>query len=189
MRAAWRNLLVFVDTSSCRHHFWFSGRISFGEPSSQIRAIGQHSHNPPFWSTPTSHGRRAGLGGSRSCEWWFWSGVKGGSTADVCVVRRSTYLQSRFFVVFPDSCHSLVSSGILSTKILWRLQKVCRQLPRFTPRHESSYHSGPQSYIVCFVHLFLTLLWLLLFPMLSKHLERLPDSYRRYLIYIIGICE
>jgi hypothetical protein len=50
---------------SCRNHFRFSGRISFGEPSSQIRAIG----SPFFWSTPTSHCRRAGLGGSRSCEW------------------------------------------------------------------------------------------------------------------------
>jgi hypothetical protein len=32
-------------------------------------------------------------------------------------------------VVFLDSRHSLVSSGILSTQIL--LQSVCRQLPRF----------------------------------------------------------
>jgi hypothetical protein len=67
-------------TFSCRHHFWFSGRISFKEPSSQIQAIG----SPPFWSTPTSHCRRAGLGRSRSCEWWILSGVKGGLTPDVC---------------------------------------------------------------------------------------------------------
>jgi hypothetical protein len=33
-------------------------------------------------------------------------------------VRRNTYLQSGFFVVFPDSRHSLVSSGILGTQIL-----------------------------------------------------------------------
>jgi hypothetical protein len=33
-----------------------------------------------------------------------------------------------------------------------------------------------------FVHLFLTLLWLL-FPMLSKHPDRLTDSYRRYLYH------
>jgi hypothetical protein len=31
---------------------------------------------------------------------------------------RSTYLQSGFFVVFPESRHSLVSSGILGTQIL-----------------------------------------------------------------------
>jgi hypothetical protein len=91
-------------TFSCRHHFRFSGRISFGEPSSQIRAIGSLL----FWSTPTFHCRRAGLGGSRSCEWWILSGVKGDLTADVCVVWKSTYLQSGFFVVFPDSRHSLV---------------------------------------------------------------------------------
>jgi hypothetical protein len=36
-------------TFSCRHHFRFWGRISFGGPSSQIRAIG----SPPFWSTLT----------------------------------------------------------------------------------------------------------------------------------------
>jgi hypothetical protein len=48
----------------------------------------------------------------------FWSGVEGGSTGDVCAVRRSTYLQSGFFVVFPDSRHSLVSSGIIGTQIL-----------------------------------------------------------------------
>jgi hypothetical protein len=58
---------------------------------------------------------------------------------------------------------------------------VSRQLSRFAPRHESSYHSGSQSYIVSFVHLFLTLLFVLLFPMLSKHPERLTDSYQRYL--------
>jgi hypothetical protein len=34
--------------------------------------------------------------------------VKGGSTPDVCAVRRSTYLQSGFFVVFPDSRHSFL---------------------------------------------------------------------------------
>jgi hypothetical protein len=109
--------------------------------------------------------------------------VKGGSTADVCAVRGSTYLQSGFFVVFPDSRHSLVSSGILSTQILRRLQSVCRQLPRFAPRHESSSHFRPQSYILSFVHSFLTLLWLLLLLMLSKHSERLTDSYRRYLYH------
>jgi hypothetical protein len=48
----------------------------------------------------------------------FCIGVNGGSTADVCAVRRSTFLQSGFFVVFPESCHSLVSSGILGTQIL-----------------------------------------------------------------------
>jgi hypothetical protein len=52
----------------------------FREPSSQIRQIG----SPPFWSTHTSHCHRAGLGGSRSCERCILSGVKGGSTADVC---------------------------------------------------------------------------------------------------------
>jgi hypothetical protein len=166
-------------TSSFRHHCWFSGRISLGEPSSQIRAIG----SPTFWSTPTSHCRRAGYGGSRSCEWWILSGIKGGSTADVCAVRRSTYLQSGIFVVFPYSRHSLVSSGIIGTQILWRLQSICRQLPRFAPHHKSSYHSGPQSYILSFVHLFLNLLWLLLFPMLSKHPKRLPAFYRRYLYH------
>jgi hypothetical protein len=93
---------------------------------------------------------------------WVWLWID----ADVCAVRGSTYLQSGFFVVFPDSGHSLVSSGIPSTQILWRLQSVCRQLPRFAPRHES------------FVHLFLTLLWLLPCPMRSKHPERLSDSYR-----------
>jgi hypothetical protein len=60
---------------------------------------------------------------------------------------------------------------------------VCHQLPRFAPRHESSDHSGPQSYILSFVHLFLILLWLLLLPMLSKHSERLTYSYRRYLYH------
>jgi hypothetical protein len=54
----------------------------------QIRAIGSLS----FWSTPTFQCRRAGLSGSGSCEWWILSGVKGGSTADVCAVRRRTYL-------------------------------------------------------------------------------------------------
>jgi hypothetical protein len=34
-----------------------------------------------------------------------------------------------------------------------------------------------------FFHLFLTLLWLLLLPMLSKHPEWLTDSYRRYLYH------
>jgi hypothetical protein len=48
-----------------------------------------------------------------------------------CAVQRSTYLQSGFFVVFSDSPHFLVSSGILGTQILWRLHSVCRQLPRF----------------------------------------------------------
>jgi hypothetical protein len=43
------------------------------------------------------------------------SGVKGGSTADVCAVRRSSFLQSGFFVVFPDSRHSLASSNSLTT--------------------------------------------------------------------------
>jgi hypothetical protein len=71
-------------------------------------------------------------------------------TGTVCAVQRSTYLQSGFFVVFPDSRHPLVSSGILGTHILWRLQSVCRQLPRFTLRHESSYYSGPQSYFIVF---------------------------------------
>jgi hypothetical protein len=36
---------------------------------------------------------------------------------------------------------------------------------------------------IIFVHLFFTLLWLLLLPMLSKHSERLTDSYRRYLYH------
>jgi hypothetical protein len=44
-------------------------------------------------------------------------------------------------------------------------------------------NSGPQSYTLSFVHLFLTLIWLLLFSMLSKHPERLTDSYRRYLYH------
>jgi hypothetical protein len=87
------------------------------------RSTSQQIGSPPFWSTPTSHCRRAGLGGSRSCEWWISSGVKCGSSADVCAVPRSTYLQSGFFVVFPDSRHWLVSSGIISTQILWRLKK------------------------------------------------------------------
>jgi hypothetical protein len=43
--------------------------------------------------------------------------VKGGWTADVCGVRRSTFLQSGFFVVFPDSRHSLMSSEIVGTQI------------------------------------------------------------------------
>jgi hypothetical protein len=48
------------------------------------------------------------------CEWWImW-------------LQRSTYFQSGFFVVFPDSRHSLMSSEILGTHILWRLQSVCR---------------------------------------------------------------
>jgi hypothetical protein len=79
---------------------------------------------------------------------------------------------------------SLVSSDILGTQNLLRLQSVCRRLPRFASRHESFYHSRPQSYMLSFVHLFLALLRLLLFPMLSNHLERLTDD-----IYIIGICE
>jgi hypothetical protein len=70
-------------TFSCRQPFRCSGRVSFGEPSSQIRAIG----STPFWSTPTFHCRRAGLGGSRSCEWWILSSVEGGSTANVCAVQ------------------------------------------------------------------------------------------------------
>jgi hypothetical protein len=53
------------------------------------------------------------------------------ATADVCAVRRSTYLQSGFFVVFPDSRHLLVSSEILGTQILRRLQSICCQLPCF----------------------------------------------------------
>jgi hypothetical protein len=57
-------------------------------------------------------------------------------------------------------------------------------LSRFAPRHESSYHSGPQSEdLSLFVHLFLTLLWLLLFSMLSKHPDWLTNSYRRYLYH------
>jgi hypothetical protein len=50
-----------------------------------------------------------------SCEWWILSNVKGGSTAYVCAVWRSTYLQSEFFVVFANSRHSLLSLGILGT--------------------------------------------------------------------------
>jgi hypothetical protein len=38
--------------------------------------------------------------------------------SDVCAVRRSTYLQSGFFVVFPESRHSLMSAGILGTQNL-----------------------------------------------------------------------
>jgi hypothetical protein len=86
---------------------------SFEEPFSQIRTIGS-SH---FWSTPKSHCRGAGLGGSGSCEWWIWSSLKGGSTGDVCAFRRSTYLQSGFFVVFPDSRYSFVSSGIRNGRV------------------------------------------------------------------------
>jgi hypothetical protein len=73
----------------------------------------------PFWATPTSHCRRAGLGRSRSCEWWILSGVKGGSTRDVCAVRRSTYLQSGFFVVFPDS-----RLLVISHKFVWNSHKL-----------------------------------------------------------------
>jgi hypothetical protein len=51
-----------------------------------------------------------------------------GSTADVCAVRRSTYLRSGFFVVFPDSRHSLVSSGILGTQIIWLLQSAVQRV-------------------------------------------------------------
>jgi hypothetical protein len=106
--------------------------------------------------------------------------VKGGSTADVCAVRRSTYLQSRCYL----QTHVIRwSSGILGTQILSRLQSVCHQLPRFAQRHESSYHSGPQSHILSFVYLFLTITWLLLFLMLRYHPERLIDSYRRYLYH------
>jgi hypothetical protein len=129
----------------------FSGCISFGEPFSQILPQSVTIGSPPFRSKPTFNCRRAGLSGSRSCEWWILSGVKGGSTADVCAVQRSTYLQSGFFVVFSDSRHALVSSGILGTQTLWRRQSVCRQLTRFAPHHDSSYHSGPQSYILSFV--------------------------------------
>jgi hypothetical protein len=123
-------------TSSFRHHFRFSGRISFREHFSQIRAIG----SPLFWSTPTSHCRRAGLGGSESCEWRILSGVKDDSTVDVCTIRRSTHLQSGFFVVFPNSRYLLASLGILGTQIFWRLHSVCRQLPRFSSRYKS-HHS------------------------------------------------
>jgi hypothetical protein len=147
-----------------------------GVPFSQIRAIG----SPPFWSTLTFYCSRAGLSGSRACAWWILSGVKGGSSLDVCTVQRSTYLQFGFFDVFLDSRQSLISSEILSTQILWRPQSVCRQLPRFALRQKSSYHSRLQSYILSFVQLFLTLLWLLVL-MLSKHPEQLTDSYRRYL--------
>jgi hypothetical protein len=50
----------------------------------------------------------------------FWSGAKGGSTADACAVRKNTYLQSGFFVVFSDSRHLMVSSDfqILSVSSL-----------------------------------------------------------------------
>jgi hypothetical protein len=68
----------------------------------------------------------------------------------------------------PRSTNSLMTSKCLSPT-----DTLC-------PCHESSYHSVPQSYILSLVHLFLTQLWLLLFPMLSKHPERIADSHRRY---------
>jgi hypothetical protein len=111
------------STFSCKNHFRFSGRISCGEPSAQIRAIG---FSPSL------------------LEWWILSGVKGGSTADVCAVRRSTYLQTGFFVVFPDSRHLLVSSEILGigTKILDNFKVFvanCHALLYVTNRHALPY--------------------------------------------------
>jgi hypothetical protein len=96
-------------------------------------------------------------------------------------------LKKHLFAVWILRCISRVTSfvGVIRdpryTNFL-RLPSVCRQLPRFAPRYESSYHSGPQSYILSFV-LFLTQLWLLLFSMICKHSKRLTDSYRRYLYH------
>jgi hypothetical protein len=141
-------------TSSCRHHFRFLDRISFEEPFSQIQAI----DSPPSWSIPTFHCRREGLGGSRSFEWWILSGVKSGSTADVCAVRRSTYLQSGFFVAFPDSRHSLVSSLIRD--------------PRYTNSLTTSKCLSPIATLCPASKIVLSyifyLFWLLFFPILSK---------------------
>jgi hypothetical protein len=100
--------------------------------------------------------------------------VKGGSTADVCAVR------------------SMSAFAVWILRYISRLTSFVGVIrdPRYTNSLTTSKClspiatlSGPQTYILSFVHLFLTLLWLLLFPMLIKHSKRLTDSYRRYLYH------
>jgi hypothetical protein len=55
------------------------------------------------------------------CAWFAQS-----EEAPTCSLDSALYFHYFF-------CHSLVSSAILGTQILWRLQSVCRQLPRFAP--------------------------------------------------------
>jgi hypothetical protein len=110
MWLAFRILLIFVtfrafrllnSLSSSQLYLFMSTPFSiFGpyivrKPSSQIRAIG----SLPFWSKPTSHCRRAGMCGSRSCEWWILSSERGGSTADVCRCLETTHREEQFHVV------------------------------------------------------------------------------------------
>jgi hypothetical protein len=127
--------------------------------SSQIRAIGQH---PRLTAVEQD---------------WADQGLVNGELWLDCRCLRSP--KKHLFAVWILRCISRLTSfvGVI------RDTSVCRQWPRYATRHKSSFHSGLQSYILSFVHLFLTLLWLLLFPMLSKHPERLTDSYRRYLYH------
>jgi hypothetical protein len=96
--------------------------------------------------------------------------------------------KKHLFVVWILRCISRLTSfvGVIKdhkyTHFL-KISKCFSPIATFAPRHESSYHSPPESYILSFVHLFLILLWLLLLPMLSEHPERLTDSYQRYLYH------
>jgi hypothetical protein len=99
--------------------------------------------------------------------------VKSGSTADVCAVQRSTHLQSGFFVVFPDSCHSLVPSGILrytnsltTSKFLSPIATLCS-----TSRIVLSCRAAIIFFVFSSFIFNLTLAASI--PMLSKHPERL----------------
>jgi hypothetical protein len=108
-------------------------------------------------------------------------------------VRRERWLDCRcfhspkkhLFAVWILRCFSKLKSffGVTWYTNSLKTSKCLSPIATLCPRHESSYHSGPQSYILSFDHLFLTLLWLLLFPMLNKHPERLTDSYQRYLYH------
>jgi hypothetical protein len=128
----------------------------------------------------TSHCRKAGLGGSRSCEWCILSGVKGGSTADVCGVQRSSckYL----YFVFADSRFVGVIRDLRYTNSL-TTSSVSRPTKRIVP----SFRAAIIYFVFC----------LFIFSPLNfgcfsfQCFVSIPNGWLTPTddIYIIGICE
>jgi hypothetical protein len=162
-------------TSSCRHHFRFSGRISFVESFFQIQLVllpfGQHPRVIPVeqdWADQGLNGEFC-LAWNRRCL----RSPKKHRLFAVWILRCISRLTSLVGVIRdPKYTHSLTTSKCLSP-----IATLCP-----TSRIVLSFPAAI-IYISSFVHLFLIPLWLLLLPMLSKHSERLTDSYLRYLYH------
>jgi hypothetical protein len=102
-----------------------------------------------FGQHPRPTAVEQGLGGSRSYDWWIWSGVRGGSTADVCAVHlfavsilRWISRLTSFVGVIRDPRYT---NSLTTSKCLLPIAKL-----RPTSRIVLSF----QAAIIYFVHLF-----------------------------------